>query len=49
MRDILLQVSGAIAIVAALIHGVLSETKVFPRDRAWDVLLARTGASGIHF
>ena len=31
MRDILLQASGAIAILAALIHGVLSETKVFPR------------------
>jgi hypothetical protein len=31
MRDILLQVSGAVAILAALIHGVLSETKVFPR------------------
>lgn len=31
MRDILLQVSGVAAIAAALIHGVLSETKVFPR------------------
>jgi uncharacterized membrane protein SirB2 len=31
MRDILLQVSGAVAIAAALIHGVLSETRVFPR------------------
>ena len=31
MRDILLQVSGAVAILAALIHGVLSETKIFPR------------------
>jgi len=31
MRDILLQCSGVAAIVAALIHGVLSETKVFPR------------------
>ena len=31
MRDILLQCSGVVAIVAALIHGVLSETKVFPR------------------
>lgn len=31
MRDILLQVSGVVAIAAALIHGVLSETKVFPR------------------
>jgi hypothetical protein len=31
MRDVLLQVSGVLAILAALIHGVLSETKVFPR------------------
>jgi hypothetical protein len=31
MRDILLQCSGLAAIAAALIHGVLGETKVFPR------------------
>jgi hypothetical protein len=31
MRDVLLQVSGIVAIAAALIHGVLSETKIFPR------------------
>lgn len=31
MRDILLQVSGAVAILAALIHGVLSETRIFPQ------------------
>ena len=31
MRDILLQCSGALAIVVAVIHGVLTETKVFPR------------------
>jgi len=31
MRDILLQVSGVLAILAALIHGVLSETRGFPR------------------
>jgi len=31
MRDILLQISGVVAIAAALIHGVLSETKIFPR------------------
>jgi hypothetical protein len=31
MRDILLQCSGAIAIAAAVIHGVLTETKIFPR------------------
>lgn len=31
MRDILLQCAGAVAILAGLIHGVLSETKIFPR------------------
>jgi hypothetical protein len=31
MRDILLQCSGVVAIAAAVIHGVLGETKVFPR------------------
>src|SRR5215471_4969397 len=31
MRDILLQISGIVAISAALIHGVLTETKIFPR------------------
>ncbi|WP_024512970.1 hypothetical protein [Bradyrhizobium sp. ARR65] len=31
MRDLLLQSSGLLAIVAALIHGVLGETKVFAR------------------
>jgi hypothetical protein len=31
MRDILLQVSGFAAIAAAITHGVLGETKVFPR------------------
>jgi hypothetical protein len=31
MRDILLQISGVLAILAAAIHGVLSETRVFPR------------------
>ena len=31
MRDLLLQCSGAAAIVVALIHGVLGETKVFSR------------------
>ena len=32
MRDLLLQCSGAIAIVVALIHGLLGETKVFVRS-----------------
>ena len=31
MRDLLLQCSGLAAIAAALIHGVIGETKVFPR------------------
>ena len=31
MRDVLLQCSGLLAIAAALAHGVLTETKVFPR------------------
>ena len=31
MRDVLLQGAGSLAIAAALIHGVLSETRVFPR------------------
>ena len=31
MHDVLLQVSGIVAIAAALIHGVLSETRIFPR------------------
>ena len=31
MRDLLLQCSGAVAIVVALAHGVLGETKVFTR------------------
>jgi hypothetical protein len=31
MRDLLLQCSGLAAIAVALVHGVLGETKVFPR------------------
>jgi hypothetical protein len=31
MRDILLQGAGVLAIVVAVIHGVLTETRVFPR------------------
>ena len=31
MRDVLLQCSGVAAIVVAIIHGVLGETKVFAR------------------
>lgn len=33
MRDLALQVSGALAILAAITHGVLGETRVFPRAR----------------
>lgn len=31
MRDLLLQGAGVLTIVVALIHGILGETKVFPR------------------
>jgi hypothetical protein len=31
MRDLLLQCSGFAAIVVALIHGILGETRIFPR------------------
>jgi hypothetical protein len=31
MRDLLLQCAGVAAIAAAIIHGVIGETKVFPR------------------
>jgi len=31
MRDLLLQFSGLVAMAAALAHGVLSETRMFPR------------------
>jgi uncharacterized membrane protein HdeD (DUF308 family) len=31
MRDILLQCSGVLAIAAAITHGVLTETRIFPR------------------
>ncbi|GGI30312.1 hypothetical protein [Bradyrhizobium guangdongense] len=33
MRDLLLQGAGLGAIIVALIHGILGETKVFPRAR----------------
>jgi hypothetical protein len=31
MRDLLLQLSGLAAIAAALMHGVIGETRIFPR------------------
>lgn len=31
MHDLLLQSAGAVAIIAALIHAVIGETKIFPR------------------
>ncbi len=31
MRDVTLQIAGVLAILAGLVHGVLGETKVFPR------------------
>jgi len=33
MRDLALQIAGGLAILAALVHGVLGETRVFPRAR----------------
>ena len=33
MRALLVQSAGVLALVAALIHGVLAETKIFPRVR----------------
>ncbi len=33
MRDLALQLAGALAVAAAIVHGVLGETKVFPRAR----------------
>jgi hypothetical protein len=33
MRMLLIQSAGVVALVAAVIHGVLAETKVFPRVR----------------
>jgi len=33
MRDLLLQCAGAVAILAALIHAVIGETRIFPRVR----------------
>jgi hypothetical protein len=31
MRDLLLQISGLAAVAAAITHGVIGETKIFPR------------------
>jgi hypothetical protein len=33
MRTLLVQSAGVLALVAAIIHGVLAETKIFPRIR----------------
>ncbi len=33
MRDLAIQAAGGLAILAAVIHGVLGETKVFARAR----------------
>ena len=44
MRDIMLQMAGGLAILAALLHGVLGETVVFPRariDPPWVLTLMR--------
>jgi hypothetical protein len=44
MSDVLLQIGGGLAIVIAIIHGVLGETKIFARTRiepAWIRLMLR--------
>ncbi len=44
MRDLALQAAGALAIVAAVVHGILGETKVFANARiepAWVLRLVR--------
>ena len=44
MRDIALELAGALAILAALLHGVLGETRVFARaqiDPSWVRRLVR--------
>ncbi len=33
MRDVALEIAGALAVLAGLVHGVLGETRVFPRAR----------------
>jgi uncharacterized membrane protein len=33
MRDMAVQLAGVVAVLAALVHGVLGETRVFPRAR----------------
>jgi hypothetical protein len=33
MRDLLVQLAGILALAAAILHGVLGETKIFPRMR----------------
>jgi hypothetical protein len=33
MRDISLQIAGALAIVVAIVHGVIAEVQVFPKAR----------------
>ncbi len=44
MNDILLQIAGGLAILVAIVHGVLGETKIFARAKiepAWIKLLLR--------
>jgi hypothetical protein len=33
MRDVMLEIAGALAILGGLVHGILGETKVFPRTQ----------------
>ena len=44
MRDVALEIAGALAVLAGVIHGVLGETKVFPRSQIeprWIKVLVR--------
>jgi hypothetical protein len=44
MRDLALQIAGVLAILAGVVHGVLGETRVFPRaqiEPAWVKRLMR--------
>src|SRR6266545_2061197 len=44
MRDLFVQAAGLLGIVSGVVHGILAETKIFPRahiDPAWVKLLLR--------
>jgi hypothetical protein len=44
MRDLMIQAAGGVAVLAAIVHGVLGETKIFAKaqiEPAWIKLLIR--------